>query len=331
MQYAEAVLAQTAGRDDMLDDQGQAALVLAGVAYERDDLAAAERHMARAAEAGRQLNDEAMGAQAELLLAQVEQARGQPAQARQRLQALAARVRRPALLREVQAAQARLWLAGGDDELAAVERWAARLADQPGDVFLAQQEREALILARLALRHGQAPAALEQLERWRADARDQGRSRSEMEALLLFALAHSAQRDPSAAQAALVRALSLAQPAGYRRLFLDEGQPLAALLQAALPGLTRRPLAAYAAALLRAFAQPHLPRDTRHPSRLEPLSPQEQRVLRLLSAGLSNAAIARELVVSTNTIKTQLKSIYRKLDVANREEAAEAARELDLD
>jgi LuxR family maltose regulon positive regulatory protein len=119
---------------------------------------------------------------------------------------------------------------------------------------------------------------------------------------------------------------------------------MAALLQAALPGLTRRSLAAYAAGLLRALT-PHpaspgtilpMPNQypspgTRHPFPLfEPLSPQEQRVLRLLVAGLSNAAIARELVVSANTIKTQLKSIYRKLDVANRDEAREAARELDL-
>jgi LuxR family maltose regulon positive regulatory protein len=60
------------------------------------------------------------------------------------------------------------------------------------------------------------------------------------------------------------------------------------------------------------------------------LSAQEQRVLRLLAAGLSNPEIARELVVSTNTIKTQVQSIFRKLNVSNREEAAEIARELKL-
>ena len=62
----------------------------------------------------------------------------------------------------------------------------------------------------------------------------------------------------------------------------------------------------------------------------EPLSPQEQRVLRLLAAGLSNPEIAVELVVSTNTIKTQLQSIYRKLNVNNREQASEVARGLKL-
>jgi LuxR family maltose regulon positive regulatory protein len=60
------------------------------------------------------------------------------------------------------------------------------------------------------------------------------------------------------------------------------------------------------------------------------LSQQELRVLRLLVAGLSNADIARELVVSTNTVKTHVKSIYRKLSVTSRDEAREVARELKL-
>jgi len=63
---------------------------------------------------------------------------------------------------------------------------------------------------------------------------------------------------------------------------------------------------------------------------VEPLSPQELRVLRLVVVGLSNADIAQELVVSTNTVKTHVKSIYRKLNVNSREEAREVARELKL-
>jgi LuxR family maltose regulon positive regulatory protein len=63
---------------------------------------------------------------------------------------------------------------------------------------------------------------------------------------------------------------------------------------------------------------------------LEPLSPQERRVLRLIVAGRSNADIARELIVSMNTIKTHVKNVYRKLNVSTREEAQVAARELNL-
>ena len=98
---------------------------------------------------------------------------------------------------------------------------------------------------------------------------------------------------------------------------------MAALLQVALPHIPKRPLAVYAAALLRS-SQPE--RRSPVPSPLvEPLSAQEGRVLHLLVAGLSNPEIARELVVSVNTIKTQVKSIYRKLDVNDRNEARVAA------
>jgi LuxR family maltose regulon positive regulatory protein len=61
-----------------------------------------------------------------------------------------------------------------------------------------------------------------------------------------------------------------------------------------------------------------------------PLSPQEQRVLHLLAAGHSNPAMAQALVVSINTIKTHVKSIYRKLNVTNRVEACTAAQNLQL-
>jgi LuxR family maltose regulon positive regulatory protein len=63
---------------------------------------------------------------------------------------------------------------------------------------------------------------------------------------------------------------------------------------------------------------------------VDPLSHQEMRVLRLLVAGQTNAEIASELVVSTNTVKTHVKSIYSKLNINSREEARAVARELKL-
>jgi LuxR family maltose regulon positive regulatory protein len=63
---------------------------------------------------------------------------------------------------------------------------------------------------------------------------------------------------------------------------------------------------------------------------VEPLSPQEQRVLRLLAAGLSNPEIAQELIVSVNTVKTHLQRLYQKLNVTSRREARDAARHLNL-
>jgi LuxR family maltose regulon positive regulatory protein len=90
---------------------------------------------------------------------------------------------------------------------------------------------------------------------------------------------------------ALTQARALAQPKGYRRLFLDEGDKLAQLLQALVPELGKRVIATYATVLLRAFAAARAgqPGPTSSSPLLEPLSAQEQRVLRLLASGLTNS------------------------------------------
>jgi len=66
------------------------------------------------------------------------------------------------------------------------------------------------------------------------------------------------------------------------------------------------------------------------PGLLEPLSPQEERVLATPADGQSNSEIAQTLVVSVNTVRSQVQSIYRKLDVRNRVEATALARETGL-
>jgi LuxR family maltose regulon positive regulatory protein len=63
---------------------------------------------------------------------------------------------------------------------------------------------------------------------------------------------------------------------------------------------------------------------------LEPLSGRESEVLRFLPTMMSNADIASELFVSVNTVKTHVKSIYRKLDVTRRQDAVRRARQLHL-
>ena len=117
---------------------------------------------------------------------------------------------------------------------------------------------------------------------------------------------------------------------GFMRLFLDEGPPLAALLRSLLPSLHGAALRSYARSILQAFgAVPEAPAAAAAGTLpIEPLSAQEERVLRLLAAGRSNPEIAGELFVSVNTVKGHVKSLYRKLNVRNRLEAAEAARRL---
>jgi len=325
----QQVLAEAIGGEEMLDDQAAAGLGLARIAYERNDLDAAEQQAARARDLSRQRSNAEEFVHASVLLARIQQARGQAAEAQDMLRALAARTQRPLLLQEILLWQARLALVAGDVESA--RHWAAA-NDQRRDVPPIQREQTALLLAHVHLIDRKSEAALKLLAPWRSDAHRNGRVRGELEILCAQALAYADQANSARAHKTLTQALTLAQSRGYRRIFLDEGDRLAQLLQTIVPNLGQRPIAMYATLLLRAFSTARsgqLSLSVSSPL-LEPLSAQEQRVLRLLAAGLSNPEIARELVVSPNTVKTQVQSIYRKLNVNSRDEAAEMARQMKL-
>ncbi len=315
-----------------LEDKAQALLNLAALAYEWNDLERAETYAGQALDIGRQLDQEYFLENGSLSLAKIKHAGGQRAAALQMLHALFAQVRKPLLLRQVQATLARLALAAGDTTT--VQRWFATYISSGEEAPLYQQEQEAFLAFRIQIGRGEAEQALSQLEDWQAGAAAQGRGRTILELRVLEALAHAATADLSQAKEKLHQALALALPQGYRRLFLDEGPPLAALLGATLPELPAGPLASYGRALLDAFGDSCCPPtglpEPAAASLVEPLSVQEQRVLRLLAAGLSNPEIAGELIVSVNTVKTQVQSIYRKFDVHSREDASEVAHRLKL-
>lgn len=333
--YAQ-VQAEAAGGEDMLDDQAAAALGRGAIAYESNDLEAAEREAASALELGTRRGNDQVAVHAALLLARVSQARGETQLAQQRTRALAAQIQQPGLRREVLAWQARLACAAGDSE--AVHHWYAGIALGAPAQQASLQELEDLVAARMLLADGESAAALALLERRRTDARQHGRTSSEVEALALTALACAAGAGKVAGDA-LGRALAIAGPKGYQRVFLDEGEPMRRAIASwgahvaegapRLRAYIYRLLAAFSNDQARGAAKPAIG-QARPAAPFEPLSPQERRVLRLLAAGLSNPEIARELVVSTNTIKTQLQSIYRKLNVTSRAEAGEVARELKL-
>ncbi len=323
------VLARVERSDAMVDDYAEAQLGLGAIAYERNDLTTAETNAARAFPIGEQRLDEAMQVRAVLLLARVQQARGNSTSAQAALNALTARIHRPGLLRSMHLWKARLALAENDAE--AAQRWLTELPPAD-DLSYLRHEQEALLTARVHLAAGQPVEALQALEHWRQAAHARSRARSEVEVLCVQALAYASHGETERARKTLTRALTLAQPSGCQRVFLDEGAALADLLQALTPDLGKRPVATFATILLRAFAATRSGQLAPFVSSplLEPLSAQEQRVLRLLAAGLSNPEIARELVVSTNTIKTQVQSIYRKLNVNSRDEAADMAKQLKL-
>jgi LuxR family maltose regulon positive regulatory protein len=150
---------------------------------------------------------------------------------------------------------------------------------------------------------------------------------SVVEILILQALSYNAQEDIHQALVPLERALVLAEPEGYLRIFLDEGPPIVQLLEEILNTKTNVPVA-YVKKLLSASKVDQLIKEKSVTTIL--LSERELEVLRLIDAGFSNKKIMEELFISNSTVKTHIRNIYSKLDVHSRTEALLKARELNL-
>jgi LuxR family maltose regulon positive regulatory protein len=185
-----------------------------------------------------------------------------------------------------------------------------------------------VLLAQYATERTEASAedAARLLERLRAAAEAGQRTGSVIEILVLQSLVHQARGDIPGALVRLERALALAEPEGYVRVFLSAGPPMVTLLRAAAK---RRISWAHVRRLLDAADRGESPR--KEPRRLvEPLSERELEVLRLLGTDLDGPAIARRLVVSLNTLRTHTRNIYAKLGVNSRRAAVRQAGELNL-
>jgi LuxR family maltose regulon positive regulatory protein len=234
-------------------------------------------------------------------------------------------------VRTVAAVRARAWVAGGRPD-AAIHRARARGLSTTDDLdYLREFEHITMARALLASCRDARPendvkGVIGLLERLLQAAEDGRREGSVIEILVLLALARRLRGDTVAALTALERALTAAEREGYVRMFIGEGPPIVALLEAAVdrgivPGYARRLLAA---AGERRRGAP------RKQGLAEPLSARELDVLRLLATDLAGPAIAGELVVSLNTVRTHTQRIYAKLGVSNRRLAVRRARELDL-
>jgi LuxR family maltose regulon positive regulatory protein len=237
-------------------------------------------------------------------------------------------------LRPVPAVRARAWIAQG--RLGDALGWAREQGLSADDTLSYLREFEHITLARLLLAQHQAdskdsadgPAhqASRLLDRLLRAAEAGGRTGRVIEILALQALAQQARGDIPAALGFLDRAITLAEPEAYVRVFADEGPPMASLLRAAAKHGTRRD---YARRLLAATSGTEH-RGATEQALIEPLSERELDVLRLLGSELDGPAIARELVVSLNTMRTHTKNIYTKLGVTSRRAAVRRAAELDL-
>jgi LuxR family maltose regulon positive regulatory protein len=268
--------------------------------------------------------------QGRLLLAQ-----GKAEQARTLLGELMARESRPEELREIEFCQA--WLALKLEDLAPTQRWRISYAKAAEPLARSRREEEVLLLARLSIAEGQPEEALALLEQWRREAKTLGRRLSELQLLITEALAYARNGAGQEAERTLQEAVALACAEGYQRLFLDEGQPIEALLKALLSSGQNKPIASYVRGLLRAFAA--VPAHPGGEARkvpasdsdlFEPLTPQESRVLRLLAEGASNQEIAKELVIQYSTAKKHVANILSKLESQSRTQAIAKARERSL-
>jgi LuxR family transcriptional regulator, maltose regulon positive regulatory protein len=230
--------------------------------------------------------------------------------------------------------QTRLWLQKGDT--VQLEEWInAQPVPASGKINFSD-ERRGVAQARLLLAKGAPLEAFSLLKRLSAAAGGEGRKGSLVEILTLRAIALQTNGDPNQATAEIECALALAEPEGYIRSLVDEGQPLQELLVLYLERARSNRLRDYAAHILAQmdgslkFISQDRAESSANSQLVEPLSPRELEVLHLMALGKTNQEIANKLIVARGTIKAQAVSIFRKLDASNRTEAVARARQLGI-
>lgn len=341
--YDEALKLAVDALDRPLPIAGIAYSGLGELARERNDLQVAKRHVLLGIELTLQWG-EIGSLDGYITLARINQAMGDGKDAKRALQSaqeLAARFD-ASEIDDIFVTLHQIRLAVAQGRIEAASEWLMQqgLDEEPRRKcptwYLDELQRTTA--ARIFLAQSQPMEALSLLRPIGEVAEAQDRNGSLIENLSLQALALQQLGDSSAAVETLARALQLAEPEGYTRVFLDEGQPMLQLLRQATAHPSLRP---YAGKLLLAkrlrrvedrrlsveagttAVDPHLP-----PAEL--LSERERQVLQLIAIGLSNREIASRLVIANSTVKTHVNHIFRKLVVTNRTQAVARARELEL-
>ena len=227
-----------------------------------------------------------------------------------------------------------LWLRLG--KLSQAEQWVAEnQLDSDLDISFTT-EKKLISLAQVFIAQRRFVEAQELLYRLASMAEAGGRKGMLIEILVLLTLALQATNKLAQALEVLAKSLALAEPEGYIRVFVDEGEPMRLLLTQWLARASAGSLRSYVIRLLSQFDAG--PREVTAVQEkvsptgdlIEPLSQRELEVLHLMALGRTNQEIAQQLIVAPGTVKAHTASIYRKLDVANRTEAVASARQLGI-
>jgi LuxR family maltose regulon positive regulatory protein len=295
-------------------------LPLAHVYYQRNQLTGAESLLREAIELAGQANLPDILLPGYLLLSDVLLARGLASESEtciNHARDFASRYRSPMVDGLVGSVEARMQLRSGAIQPAT--EWASRFEQARKTGY--QQDHEQITLAQIKLAQGAPRQALDILNDTADMAGRAGRMLYVLQAQTIQALVYQELTDSNAALAAIHQAITLAQPQGFVRLFLDIGPPIFHLLSLA----AQKTGSGYASQLL-AITAPPAPEQ--HPADI--LTDRELEVLGYIAAGASNQAIADALMLSIGTVKSHIHHIMGKLDARNRTEAVKKARHLQL-
>lgn len=307
----------------------EAYLGLARIYYEWNDLDAAEQHGQQSLRLARQW-DRSIDRfiVCEVFLARLKLARGDASGASAMLKEAEHSVCQHNFVHripEVAAAQVLVLLRQGKLESAAQ---------------LAQTHELPFSQAQVCLAQGDMSSALAVLERLGQQMDEKGWQDERLKVMVLQAVALHAQGEKDKALEQLGETLTLAEPGGFIRLFMDEGEPMRLLLADFRVAIEKQShnrdhlLSGYIDKLLFAFTQPVAGPGSASPYQksdiVESLSERELEVLMALRSELNGPEIARQLIISLNTLRTHTKNIYKKLGVNSRRAAIRRAEDLDL-
>jgi LuxR family maltose regulon positive regulatory protein len=305
------------------------------VLHEWNNLEEAEKIIRRSLELCEPWTNPSATCRCDIVLARVSQSQGKLPEAAEALRSAEESIRGrsplPEVLCDLNAVRVSFWLA--TQQLSKASQWAEewQKSVHPEAAFSIPKERNEITLARVNIAEGNFEVALQTLRRLAAAAESAGRRGHLIEVRELQALALHNNGDQAQALEMLNESLALAEPQGYIRIYVDEGEPIRGLLEAYAHAASSEHVA-YAQKLMEAFAAASPAMASIVPSLglVEPLTAREIEILQAMAEGCSNRQIAEKLILAEGTVKFYVHAVLEKLGVHNRTQAVLEAKKQGL-